>query len=261
MNEKTSKAATHETVLTVRHWTERLFSFRITRPQSFRFRSGEFVMIGLEIDGKPVMRAYSVASPAWDEKLEFYSVVAPDGVLTPRLSDIQIGDKVLLGRKPTGTLLVDSLLPGKRLWLISTGTGVAPFASILRDPDTYERFDEIILTQSCWYAKELGFGEGLMASLPHDPLVGEEAAERVRFYPTVTREAYPRTERITTLIENGELFSDLGVARFDKATDRVMICGSMGMLADTKRLCEEAGLTEGSSAAPGEFVVEKAFVG
>ncbi|WP_127598461.1 ferredoxin--NADP reductase [Nitratireductor alexandrii] len=250
-----------ETVVSVKHYTDRLFSFRITRPQSFRFRSGEFVMIGLPNAEKPVFRAYSIASPAWDEELEFYSIKVPNGPLTSELQKIVPGDTVLLRQKSTGTLVNDALSPAKRLYMIATGTGIAPFASLIRDPDTYEKFDEIVLTNTCRDVAELAYGDELIAALRADPLIGELVAGRVRYYPTTTREDGERTGRITTLIESGKLFSDLGVAPFDPASDRVMICGSLDMIRDVKALVEKSGLVEGSNAAPADFVVERAFVG
>jgi ferredoxin--NADP+ reductase len=218
-------------------------------------------MIGLEgANGKPLLRAYSMASPSWDEQLEFFSIKVADGPLTSKLQLIKPGDKVLLGRKPTGTLVHDALTPGKRLYLFSTGTGIAPFASIIRDPETYERFEQVILTHTCREVGELKYGQDLVASLKDDPLVGEHA-HRLVHYTTCTREAWPNQKRITHLIESGQLFRDLGVPPLDPATDRVMICGSIDMITDTKALVEKAGLKEGSNATPAEFVVEKAFVG
>jgi ferredoxin--NADP+ reductase len=255
------RSATEEKVLSVHHWTDRLFSFRITRPATFRFRSGEFVMIGLTVDGKPLLRAYSIASPAWDETLEFYSIKVPDGPLTSRLQKIQPGDEIILRARPTGTLVLDALTPGKRLYLLSTGTGIAPFASVIRDPDTYERYAEVILTHSCRFKAELAYGETLMAAMPDDPLVGEQAARQLKYFSSVTREAHSHVGRITRLIEEGEFFAALGNPPFDPACDRVMICGGSGMLADLRALVERAGLTEGSNAQPAEFVIEKAFVG
>ena len=255
-------APTEETVLDVEHYTDRLFRFRITRPMSFRFRSGEFVMIGLrKDDGKPLLRAYSVASPAWDEELEFYSIKVPDGPLTSRLQSIQPGDKVLLGKKPTGTLVLDALTPAKRLYMFSTGTGFAPFASLVRDPDTYERYDEVIVTHTCREVAELMYSKTLIKDLVNDPLVGEMVEGKLRLYTTTTRETSDRMGRITTLIENGKLFEDLGVPRLNPETDRAMICGSNEMLQDLKALMIKHDLTEGSNAAPAEFVIEKAFAG
>ncbi len=255
------KTGTEETVLSVHHWTDRLFSFRITRPGSFRFRSGEFVLLGLEVAGKPLLRAYSIASPVWDDTLEFYSIKVPDGPLTSHLQKIVPGDKVILRSKSTGTLVLDALTPGKRLYLLSTGTGIAPFASIIRDPETYERYEQVILTHSCRFKAELAFGEALVAALPDDPLVGEQAARQLKYFNSVTREPHTHVGRITALVESGAFFRALGNPPFDPATDRMMICGGSGMLADLRALAEKAGLTEGSNAAPAEFVFEKAFVG
>jgi len=254
-------APTEEKVLSVQHYTDRLFKFRIARPPSFRFRSGEFVMIGLpKEDGKPLLRAYSIASPSWDEELEFFSIKVPDGPLTSRLQKIEVGDHVLLGKKPTGTLVHDALTPAKRLYMFSTGTGIAPFASLMRDPETYQKFDEVILTHTCREVSELAYGEELAAGLPDDPLC-DEYAHKFRLYNTVTREDFPRQGRITDLISSGKLFTDLGVPPLNPETDRVMICGSMQMIQDTKALCEEAGLVEGSNATPADLVIEKAFAG
>ncbi|WP_163265227.1 ferredoxin--NADP reductase [Chelativorans alearense] len=250
-----------ERVVSVKHYTDRLFSFRITRPQSFRFRSGEFVMIGLPNAEKPVFRAYSIASPSWDEEVEFFSIKVPDGPLTQHLQKIQPGDTVLMRQKSTGTLVNDALTPGKRLYMISTGTGIAPFASLIRDPETYDKFGEIILTHTCRDLAELKYGEELIAATREDPLIGELTEGRLFHFTSTTREASPRMGRITTLIENGELFEALGTKPFDRAEDRVMICGSMNMLKDVKALVEKAGLKEGSNAEPADFVVERAFVG
>lgn len=250
-----------ERVVSVTHYTDRLFSFRITRPQSFRFRSGEFVMIGLPNAEKPVFRAYSIASPAWDEEIEFYSIKVPDGPLTEHLQKIQPGDTVLMRQKTTGTLVLDALTPGKRLWMLSTGTGLAPFASLMRDPETYEKFEDVILVHTCRDVAELTYGTDLARDLVEDPLIGELAQGRFRHYATTTREDYPRMGRITTLIESGKLFADLGVPAFDPAVDRVMICGSMDMIRDVKAMVETFGLNEGANNNPAEFVVERAFVG
>ena len=250
-----------QTVLSVRHWDDRLFSFRVTRPASFRFRSGEFVMIGLPGEnGKPVLRAYSIASPFWDEELEFYSIKVADGPLTSRLQKIAVGDQVIVKTKPTGTLVIDALLPGKRLWMISTGTGVAPFASLMREPETYEKFESVILTQTCRLRSELDYGADLHRRLSEDPLVGEEAAVKFQRYATTTREPSERMGRITDLIESGKLFDDLGVPSLDPAHDRVMICGSMALNLDMKRILESRGFNEGANSKPGEYVVERAFV-
>ena len=250
-----------ERVVSVTHYTDSLFSFRITRPQTFRFRSGEFVMIGLPNAEKPIYRAYSVASPSWDDELEFYSIKVQDGPLTQHLQKIEQGDIVLLRPKPTGTLVHDALLPGKRLFLIATGTGIAPFASLVRDPETYEKFEQVVLTNTCRDVADLAYGDELFSAATADPLIGEIAGGRLTYYASTTRQESRRMGRITSLISNGKLFTDLGVPPLDPATDRVMICGSMHMIRDVKELIEQAGLTEGSNAAPAEFVVERAFVG
>ncbi|TGY87611.1 ferredoxin--NADP reductase [Marinicauda algicola] len=248
-------------VLSVKHYTETLFAFRTARPQSFRFRAGEFVMIGLEGEKKPVLRAYSIASPTWDEELEFYSIKVPGGQLTSRLKDIRPGDRVLLGKKPTGTLVADALRPGRRLYLFSTGTGIAPFASLIREPDVYERFEEVVLTHTCRTQAELAYGEELVDAVRVDPLVGEFAAGRLVYFNSVTREDGPRVGRITDLIENGRLFEMIGREPLDPARDRAMVCGSFAVLTDVKTLLETRGFEEGSNARPGDFVVEKAFSG
>ncbi|MEM6668015.1 MAG: ferredoxin--NADP reductase [Pseudomonadota bacterium] len=250
-----------QTVVSVRHWTDRLFSFRVTRPQSLRFRSGEFVMIGLpKPDGRPLLRAYSIASPAWDDELEFYSIKVEDGPLTSRLRRIEPGDHVIVRPKPTGTLVLDALLPGERLWLFSTGTGVAPFASILRDPDTYERYNEVILTHTCRDAAELEYGKQLLAALPADPLVGEDAAAKLRYLPTTTREPTEAIGRITDWIASGRLTDRFGLPPLSPERDRAMICGSMGLNTDVAALLEAAGLQSGANNKPGHYVLEKAFV-
>lgn len=255
-----------QTVTEVKHYTDRLFSFRVTRPQSLRFRSGEFVMIGLMGDnGRPLLRAYSIASPSWDEELEFYSIKVPDGPLTSKLQHIQPGDQVILRPKPVGTLVHDALLPGKRLYFFSTGTGFAPFASLLRDPQTFEDYDEVIITHTCREVGELTYGRDLIETIKTDELMlellGEENLKKLRYYPTTTREASEKMGRITTLIENGELFDDLGVPPLNPETDRAMVCGSLAFNIDVKTLLENAGLREGANSEPAEFVVEKAFVG
>ena len=247
------------TVVSVKHYTDRLFKFRVTRPASFRFRSGEFVMIGLPNAEKPVYRAYSIASPAWDEELEFFSIKVANGPLTEHLQKIEPGDAVLMRKKPTGTLVNDALLPGKRVYMFSTGTGIAPFASLIRDPETYDKFEKVVLTHTCRQVAELKYGEELVEDLKNDPLIGE-FADHLMHYTTTTREESPRMGRITDLIENGKLFTDLGVPPLDPETDRAMICGSMGLLKDLKVILENAGLTEGSNAALGTYVVERAFV-
>lgn len=257
-----------ETVLWVKHWTDRLFSFGITRPASFRFRSGEFVMIGLPgaHGGKPILRAYSIASPWFAEELEFFSIKVPDGPLTSRLQKIEPGDQILMAKKPTGTLVLDALKPGKRLWLIGTGTGLAPWLSVARDPDAYERFERVIVTHTVREAHDLTYRDLFERELKADELLGEMASAQLGYYPTVTREAPPpgvHKGRITDLINSGALFRDLGIdqTRFDPEQDRVMLCGSMAMIKDTAAILELHGLKEGSNAEPGDFVLERAFVG
>lgn len=262
-------APTWETVLELKHYTEKTFSFSITRPPSFRFRSGEFIMIGLmgEVRGKtkPILRAYSIASPAWDEKLDFYSIKVPDGPLTSMLQHIKEGDKVMLGRKPVGTLICDAVLPGKRLFLFSTGTGIAPFASMIREPEAYEKFDQIILTHTCREVGELQYGFEIVEAARKDPLLldilGEDFGKRLHHVPTVTREEFSLKGRITDLMRSGEFFKHVPGGAFDPEHDRAMICGSMAMTLDTKALMEEFGLEEGSVSRPNTFVIEKAFVG
>lgn len=250
-----------ETVLSVTHYTDRLFRFTMTRPDGFRFRSGEFAMIGLMVEGKPVFRAYSIASPAWAEELEFFSIKVPNGPLTSHLQLIKPGDQVLMRKKPTGTLVLDALTPGKRLYMFSTGTGIAPFASLIRDPETYEKFDEVILTHTTREISELKYGFDLIHEIQNDELLQEVVGDKLRHYATVTREDFEYRGRITDLISSGKLFTDLGVPPIDPAVDRGMICGSSAMLKDTKELLEKAGLNEGANSKPAEFVIERAFVG
>ncbi len=248
-------------VARVKHYTDRLFAFACERPASFRFRSGEFVMLGLMQAGKPLLRAYSIASPAWSEDLEFYSIKVPDGPLTGTLQRIEPGDLILLGRKPTGTLVLDALTPARRLWLISTGTGVAPFASLIREPQTYERFDEVILTHSCRTSAELAYSAEIVAAAQADPLVGDAARLQLRHVTSLTRDPHPLQGRITTLIEEGELFGRLDFPPLDPAQDRIMICGSVSMLKDMKAIAEARGFVEGANSEPGSFVIERAFAG
>lgn len=261
-----------QTVTEVKHYTDRLFSFRVSRPASLRFRSGEFVMIGLMGDPhpetgkqKPLLRAYSIASPAWDEEMEFYSIKVPDGPLTSKLQHIQPGDEIILRPKPVGTLVHDALLPGKRLYFFATGTGFAPFASLLREPQTYEDYDKVIITHTCRDVNELTYGRDLIENLKTDALMselmGEGFADKISYYPTTTREESLKMGRITTLIESGELFTDLGVPALDSETDRAMVCGSLEFNHDIKELLEKSGLQEGANSNPQQFVIEKAFVG
>ncbi len=258
-------------VTEVTHWTDKLFSFRVTRPASLRFRSGEFVMIGLMGDPdpasgkqKPLLRAYSIASPSWDDELEFYSIKVQDGPLTSRLQHIQPGDDLILRPKPVGTLVHDALLPGKRLWLFATGTGFAPFASLLRDPQTYEDYDEVIVTHTCREANELVYGAKLIESLQTDELlaelIGPANLAKLRYYPTTTREPSPKMGRITDLMRDGTVFSDLGVPVPAPETDRAMVCGNLAFNLEIKELLESYGLEEGANSDPKHYVVEKAFL-
>ncbi len=258
-------------VTEVEHYTDRLFRFRCTRPPSLRFRSGEFVMIGLMGDPdpetgkqKPLMRAYSIASPAWDDALEFYSIKVPDGPLTSKLQHVRPGDAIILRPKPVGTLVHDALLPGKRLWLFATGTGIAPFASLLREPQTYEDYDEVILTHTCREVGELTYGAQLIDAIRQDEmlaeLIGESFADKLRYYPTTTREKSPKMGRITDLMRSGEVFADLGVGPLAQDTDRAMVCGNLAFNLEIKAMLEDYGLREGANSNPAEYVVEKAFL-
>lgn len=250
-----------QTVQSVHHWTENLFSFRVSRPSSLRFRSGEFVMIGLPNDeGKPLLRAYSIASPSWDEELEFYSIKVPDGPLTSRLQKIKSGDQIILKTKPVGTLVLDALVPGKRLWMICTGTGIAPFASLLRDPETYEQFEQVVVAHTCRTNAELDYGRGIIEALPNDPLIGEIVQDKILYYPTTTREVSKKMGRISDHIRDNSVFDTLGIDGWNPEIDRVMICGNLALNKDIMSLCEDAGLTEGANSKPAEYVVEKAFV-
>jgi len=247
-------------VLDVHHWTDRLFSFRTTRDQGFRFENGQFVMIGLPVDGKPLMRAYSMASANYEDSLEFFSIKVPDGPLTSRLAHIKEGDEIMVGRKPTGTLVQDSLTDGKRLYLVSTGTGLAPFASIIRDPVVYERFEHVVLVHGCRFIDELAYGEKIVAALPNDEYLGEIVRMKLLYYPTVTREPFEHRGRVTELLRSGEVGREFGLPGLDPENDRVMICGSPAMLSDMVGLMDEFGFDEGSVSRPGQYVIEKAFV-
>ena len=248
-------------VTAVQHWTDTLFSFRVTRPRTLRFRSGEFVMIGLLGDnGKPLLRAYSIASPSWDEELEFYSIKVPNGPLTSRLQHIQPGDQIILRPKPVGTLVLDALLPGERLWFLATGTGIAPFASLMRDPETYERYDSVVMMHTCRTVAELEYGRRLVEGLKEDPLIGEYA-HKLKYYATTTRDQSPLMGRITDNLASGRVFADLGIHPMNQAHDRAMVCGSLAFNIDVKAILEGFGLREGANSEPLEYVVEKAFVG
>ena len=252
-------AFNEERVLTVHHWTDRLFTFTTTRDPALRFSNGHFTMIGLRVNGKPLLRAYSIVSANYEDHLEFLSIKVPDGPLTSRLQHIQVGDTIVVGRKPTGTLVLDYLLPGKRLYLLSTGTGLAPFMSIIRDPDTYERFEQIVLVHGVRQVDELAYHDLLTEHLPAHEVLGELVTSQLRYYPTVTRENYRTMGRVTELMQNGKMFDDLQVPHLDPANDRVMICGSPGMLRDIKHMLEGRGFKEGNTSTPGDFVIERAF--
>ena len=252
-------AFNEERVLSVHHWTDKLFTFTTTRDPGLRFSNGHFTMIGLRVNGKPLLRAYSIVSANYEEHLEFLSIKVPDGPLTSKLQHMKVGDTIIVGKKPTGTLLIDYLNPGKRLYMLSTGTGMAPFMSIIRDPETYERFEQVILVHGVRNKDELAYHDLVTEHLPAHEFLGEMVSSKLRYYPTVTREAYKNMGRVTTLMESGKLFTDLGVPPIDPAVDRVMICGSPGMLRDIKHMLEGKGFKEGNTSKPGDFVIERAF--
>src|SRR3954468_22767735 len=248
-----------ERVLSVHHWTDQLFSFRTTRDPSFRFRNGEFTMIGIEVEGRPLLRAYSVVSANYEEELEFFSIKVPNGPLTSKLQHLKVGDPIMVGKKPTGTLLLDNLLPGKHLYLLGTGTGLAPFLSIIKDPEVYDRFERVVLIHGCRQVSELAYGERITRDLPEHEFLGESVREKLVYYPTVTREAFRNTGRITDLIQSEKLFEDIDLPPLTLEHDRIMICGSPEMLRDVKMLLEDRGFLEGNHGEPGHFVIEKAF--
>ncbi len=250
---------TEQTVLGVHHWTDRLFSLTLTRDPGFRFENGQFVMIGLMVEGRPLLRAYSMASPNHADTLEFLSIKVPDGPLTSRLQHVKVGDKVLVGRKPTGTLLLDNLRPGRALYMFATGTGLAPFLSLVADPETYARFEQVVLTHTCRRASELAYADHLTEHLPNHEFLGEDVRAKLVYYPSATREPFRHHGRITDLIRTGQLVRDTGLPPLDPAQDRAMICGSQHMLDDLKALLLERGFAEGSNSEAGEFVIEKAF--
>ena len=248
-----------ERVLSVHHWTDTLFSFKTTRDPSFRFRNGEFTMIGLNIGERPLLRAYSVASANYEDELEFFSIKVPDGPLTSRLQHLKEGDSIIVSRKPTGTLVIDNLLDGRNLYLLGTGTGLAPFLSVIKDPETYERFEKVILLHGCRHVNELAYGEMITETLPRDDLLGGMVSSQLIYYPTVTRDPFRNRGRITDLLTGRKLFEDIGLPQLEAEKDRVMICGSPGLLVDTKELLVARGFAEGNHGEPGHFVVEKAF--
>jgi ferredoxin--NADP+ reductase len=249
-----------ETVLSVHHWTDTLFSFTTTRHPGLRFKTGQFVMLGIEIDGKPLSRAYSIVSANYQDHLEFYSIKVQEGALTSRLQHIAPGDSLLISRKPTGSLIIDNLKPGKHLYLLCTGTGLAPFMSIIRDPEFYEAFEKIILVHGVRHKNELGYLEHITEDLPEEEHIGTLVREQLLYYPAVTREPFYNEGRLTDLIASGKVFADLGLPPLNASTDRVMICGSPGVLKDLVAIVENLDFQEGTSHGPGEYVVERAFV-
>jgi len=249
-----------ERVLDVRHWTESLFSFRTTRDAACRFKNGQFVMLGLNVEGRPLMRAYSIASPNYAEELEFFSIKVQNGPLTSRLQHLAIGDSILVGRKPTGTLVLDNLRDGRNLYLLATGTGLAPFLATIRDPETYERFSTVVLVHGVRTKAELAYRDLIEFELPKDEFLGELIGSSLRYYPTVTREPFRNQGRIPDLIESGKLFKDLGLPPLDSEWDRVMICGNPQLVSDMPALLEDRGFIEGNTGEPGDYAIEKAFV-
>ena len=249
-----------EQVLSVHHWTDTLFSFTTTRDTTFRFKNGQFTMIGLKVGERPLLRAYSVASTNYDETLEFFSIKVADGPLTSRLQNLKVGDPIIVGKKATGTLVLDNLKDGKRLFLLGTGTGLAPFLSLIRDPETYERYEKVVLVHGCRQVAELAYGERITQHLPQDEFLGEMIREQLIYYPTVTREPFRNRGRITDLMISGQLYTDIGQPGFDPEGDRFMLCGSPQMLADLKTIFAERGLQEGNHGEAGDYVIEKAFV-
>jgi ferredoxin--NADP+ reductase len=254
-------AFNEEEILEVNHWNDTLFSFKTTRSDSLRFENGHFVMIGLKVDGKPLMRAYSIASPNYEEQLEFLSIKVPDGPLTSRLQHLKPGDKLLVSKKPVGTLVIDDLTPAKNLFLLATGTGLAPFMSIIRDFETYERFDKVILCHGVRYVSELAYHDYILNELPKHEYLGEMISEKLVYYPTVTREPFKNQGRITHLIENGKLAQDLGMPQLNPETDRAMVCGSQVMNEDTCKILDDLGFRVSESTGDAaDYVLERAFV-
>jgi len=251
-----------ERVLSVIHWNDGLFSFRTTRDPGLRFESGQFIMVGLVVDGKPLMRAYSFASAAWEEELEFFSIKVADGPLTSRLQHLQVGDEIVLSKKPTGTLLISDLHPGKRLYLLSTGTGLAPFLSIIKEPETYERFDTVIVAHGVRHIEDLAYRKMITEDLPEHELLGDVINDRLLYYPAVSRESFIHKGRLTDLLDSGQLSSDLELPPLNPTNDRVMLCGSMNMLRDFRELLDRRGFEASRSIGQaGDYVFERAFVG
>ena len=250
-----------ERVLSVHHWNDSLFSFRTTRDPGLRFENGQFVMIGLDVNGKPLTRAYSIASPNYEEHLEFFSIKVPDGPLTSRLQHLRPGDPIVVSKKPTGTLVLHDLNPGKRLYLLATGTGLAPFLSVIQDPETYERFEKVVLVHGVRFVSELAYTDFITRELPQNEFFGEQVREQLIYYPTVTREPFRNTGRITHVIESGRLFADIGLLALDPAQDRVMICGSQAMNKDCCDLLDAHGFQMSPRiGVAGDYVIERAFV-
>ena len=256
-----SSAFNTERVTSVHHWNESLFSFRTTRDASLRFHNGHFVMLGLEVDGRPLMRAYSIASPNYEEHLEFLSIKVPNGPLTSRLQHLKVGDAVLVSRKPVGTLIVDDLLPGRHLYLLGTGTGLAPFMSIIQDPDVYDRFEKVVLVHGVRYQSELAYADFIARELPQNEFIGELVRDKLVYYPTVTREPFRNQGRITQLLDSDQLTADIGLPRLNADDDRAMLCGSPAMLHDLRALLDARGFEASpQTGQPGDYVVERAFV-
>jgi ferredoxin--NADP+ reductase len=250
----------HETVLSVRHWNDTLFSFTTTRNRGLRFKNGHFLMVGLEVEGRPLLRAYSVASPNYEEHLEFYSIKVQNGPLTSRLQHLKVGDQVLVNNKPVGTLVISNVLPGKRLYLLSTGTGLAPFLSIIRDPETYEKFEDVVIVHGVRHVNDLAYSDYIKKELPAHEFIGEQVQKQLHYYPTVTREPFEHQGRVTDLINSGKLAADLGLPELSPEHDRVLVCGGPRMLADVVELLEGRGFKEGSSHEPAQYTIERAFV-
>ena len=250
-----------EQVLTVHHWNDSLFSFTTTRDPGLRFQNGQFVMLGIEVDGRPLTRAYSIASANHEEQLEFFSIKVKDGPLTSRLQNLAVGDRVLVGRKPVGTLLLDDLLPGKYLYLFGTGTGLAPFMSLIKAPETYERFEKVVLVHGVREVSELAYKDAIQTELPDHEFLGEEIRQKLIYYPTVTREHFTTRGRLTELVESGRMFEDIGLPPLAPAHDRAMVCGSPSMLKDTRELLDSRGfIVSPRLGEPGHYVFERAFV-
>lgn len=250
-----------ERVLSVHHWNEFLFSFTTTRDPGLRFENGQFIMIGLMVDGRPLLRAYSMASANYEEYLEFFSIKVPDGPLTSRLQHLRVGDEVLIGSKPTGTLLLHDLKPGANLYLFATGTGLAPFLAILRDPDTWERFDKVVLAQGVRHVADLAYADYFAHELPNHPFFGDVVRERFIHYPTVSRDLFRNQGRLDHLLESGKLCADIGLPPLDPARDRAMICGSPAMLSSISTLLDERGFEISPRIGTlGDYVIERAFV-